>query len=259
MPPFLFHRGPGRLHSEGSALGTGRLTHQPETRLVGKAVRFHGINIAATSDDILPSRAPAALAGNDMVEGKFGRGTPLAGVLAGIAVANKNILPVEPDFRNRKTIELPQQENLRDENTEPHGAYVRAGAGAGGLRKLNPLGGIHRSKITANRVDNPRMSLPEKGKGATNPDNVNRLPVSVEDKNTVPVICPREFNTSDLKRHLREAVHRECAAGTRPVNAKAGRKEALPTMSHPFSNRRSTAYFPFVGMPSTSDSSRRFP
>ena len=151
-----------------------------------EAVGLEGIDVTTAGDDILPTGAPAPFTGNDMVEGEVRGLAALAGILAGIIVADKDVLPVELDLGDGQAIEAAQQEHLGNEDVQADGVdEIASGSGLDFLRVGDPFPGIHGGKLAVAGVDDARMILAEHAESPAHADNVDRLPVAVQDQHPV--------------------------------------------------------------------------
>jgi len=71
------------------------LAHQLHRGLAGQLIAFATIACVAARDKVLPGGGTPARTGNHVIEREFSRGEHLSTVLAGIAIAQENVLPRE--------------------------------------------------------------------------------------------------------------------------------------------------------------------
>jgi len=154
---------------------------------VGQLVGLERIDVAAAGDDVLPAGLAAALARDDVVEGQVRRTAALAGVLAGVVVADEHVLAVELDLGDRKAVEGAQQQHLGHQDLQPHGVdhqVVRMRTAL--LRIADPFRRVHRRELAVAGVDDTRVVLAQQAECAAHADDVDRLPVAVQHKHPEP-------------------------------------------------------------------------
>jgi hypothetical protein len=86
------------------AFGFYRQPDKSHSRLPGRSASFFGITIGTGTDKIFPCRPSAHTSRYNMVEGQFACREFFSAVLAFVAVAGKNVAPVEFDIVSRQTV-----------------------------------------------------------------------------------------------------------------------------------------------------------
>jgi hypothetical protein len=188
---------------------------------MGKAVGLERVDIAPAGNDIFPRGSSAALTRDDVIEGEVGSATPFAGILAGVLIAYKDILTVKLDLGNGEAIVISEDEDFWHDDTQAHGMdQGLIGTGLGIHRVSDPFPGIKRRKVSATGVDHASMVLPKETEGPTHTDDVDRLPIPVEDKRPAIRLMGEFRGNISIKSHLDNGFP-ELAKGNSPVNVKA--------------------------------------
>jgi hypothetical protein len=127
LPPFVV----GAAHQShdmaaGMEIEGARLAHELHACLGGRLVSFAAIARMAAGDEILPRRRAAARTGYHVIERKFPGRQNFRAVLAGIAVAQKNILSGQRASLVRNAAVLEQPNHGRDAKCQARGVQIVA-------------------------------------------------------------------------------------------------------------------------------------
>lgn len=163
---------------------------QVHPRLLGRAVALGDVALDAGQDDVFPRRASAARAGDDMINGEVLAGGTMAAILAGIAVAQIDIAPVEFDDARGHPMVTDEADDLGHEEAEGGSAHEQITVRGDVLTQLAP-GMIIMGLIIFG--DDLGQVLHKEDDGPLDIADVNRGPISI--KNEYPFA---EHNGVDL-------------------------------------------------------------
>jgi hypothetical protein len=106
---------------DGVSLGPYGFCDQRHAGLIRRAAALAGVASRAGTNQIFPGRLAPGASRDDMVQRQFGRGIPLAAILAAVTVAGEDITTVKFDGRSRQAIIDQQPDDPRNGNVEMDG------------------------------------------------------------------------------------------------------------------------------------------
>jgi hypothetical protein len=131
---------------EGAPLRSLRFAEELHPGLVGKFVTLARVAGDAGADDIFPSRLPAAITGENVVDVEAGTVEHDTAVLAGVSVPFKNVVTGELDLLPGETIEKAEDDDPGNPDAEGNGLqHPFLGMGSG---KITPTQKVMCQKIT---------------------------------------------------------------------------------------------------------------
>ena len=156
-----------------------RFADQMEAGFLGSAIGFECIAGDAGTYNILPSRWPSMISGNDMVQIQIFPLKDSSAVFASVAVALKNVVPGEFHLFLGHSVKHDQKDDPRDADLE--------GNGGDGFRmwllrgKVAPLGKTESLKHpVAIAQDDLGVALKQQRQSAARRADIDRLPKAVE-------------------------------------------------------------------------------
>lgn len=167
---------------EGPPLRTLGLANELHAGLVRQAVALAGVAGDARAHDVFPSRLPAPVARQDMVEVEIAAVEDPVAILAGVRIAFEDVVAREFDLLLGEALE-------KEKNDDPGNAHLQADRPGHlglwiGLGKIFPAFEIVSEEIVLLiRGDHLRMPLVEEREGATRGAGIDRLPKAIEHKN----------------------------------------------------------------------------
>ena len=94
-------------------MGLYRLLEKPHPDLFGQVPALATVAVNAATDDIIPSGLATARSGDDVIEIELELGERMAAILAGISVAQINIVARKSDTLFRQPVIAAQQQDSR--------------------------------------------------------------------------------------------------------------------------------------------------
>ena len=159
-----------------------RFANQTHVRFTRKPVALSRVTGDTGANHVFPSRRPAPVARDYVIEIELAPIENVAAVLARVLVSLKNVVPGEFYFLLRKPIKHKQHDHPRDADLERNGRnHFMIGRVFGQIAPAFEI--VRREVVRVIRRNNLRVPCVYERKGATRRANVHRLPEPVEDQN----------------------------------------------------------------------------
>ena len=117
FPTVVLLQAEADLHERAPFRALG-FAHEIHAGLVRRAVGLARVALDARAHDVFPSRRPAAIARDDVVQVQILAVKNVAAILAGIFVALKNVVTRELHFLFRQPVIHQKQDDARDADAE---------------------------------------------------------------------------------------------------------------------------------------------